>query len=267
MTVGESPRFAKLSTVANEEDHASGPSRVPPAATRRARRGILLVLLVVAASLIVAGVLPALRSVRGPRSSAQRPNVLLVTIDTLRADHLGCYGGKAATPVLDALAARGVRFPTAVAHVPLTCPSHASILTGRTPLGHGIRDNGGFVLPTSVPTVAEAFRTAGYRTAAFVSGFPLSSRFGLDRGFETYDDHLARGNDPRRPAYVERFADRTTDAALACTTTIPTPPTRRPPSLQRALPRPTTARLRSWTRRSHGCSTAFRTDRFRLSSS
>jgi tetratricopeptide (TPR) repeat protein len=78
-----------------------------------------------------------------------------------------------------------------------------------------MRDNGGFVLPPSVPTVAETFRKAGYRTGAFVSGFPLSSRFGLDRGFGTYDDHLSKGNDPRRPAYVERFADRTTDAALA----------------------------------------------------
>jgi tetratricopeptide (TPR) repeat protein len=78
-----------------------------------------------------------------------------------------------------------------------------------------MRDNGGFVLPPSVPTAAESFRKAGYRTAAFVSGFPLASRFGHDRGFGTYDDHLARGNDPRRPAYVERFADRTTDAALA----------------------------------------------------
>ena len=180
---------------------------------RRARRGILFVL---AGSLVVAGVLAALWGIRGSRSPAKRPNVLLITIDTLRADRLGCYGyGNAATPVLDALAARGVRFRTAVAHVPLTGPSHASILTGRTPLGHGMRDNGGFVLPPSVPSAAEAFRMAGYRTAAFVSGFPLSSRFGLDRGFGTYDDHLARGNDPRRPAYVERFADRTTDAALA----------------------------------------------------
>ncbi len=141
---------------------------------------------------------------------------MLVTIDTLRADHVGCYGhAQAATPTLDALAAGGVRFRTAVAHVPLTGPSHASILTGRTPLGHGMRDNGGFVLPPSVPTMAEVFSKAGYSTAAFVSGFPLSSRFGHDHGFGTYDDHLARGNDPRRPAYVERTADRTTDAALA----------------------------------------------------
>jgi arylsulfatase A-like enzyme/Tfp pilus assembly protein PilF len=140
---------------------------------------------------------------------------MLVTIDTLRADHLGCYGYVSAlTPTLDALAARGARFPTAVSHVPLTGPSHASILTGRTPLGHGLRDNGGYVLPKEVGTAAEDFRRAGYRTAAFVSGFPLDRRFGMDRGFETYDDHLPRGNDRRRTPYVERFADATTDAVL-----------------------------------------------------
>ena len=152
---------------------------------------------------------------RAPAGPAHRPNVLLVTIDTLRADRLGCYGyAGAATPTLDALAARGVRFSTAIAHVPLTAPSHASILSGRTPPGHGIRDNGGFVLPEKVRSMAEEFRDAGYRTAAFVSGFPLNRRFGLDRGFATYDDHLPRGSDPRRTAYVERPADRTTDAAL-----------------------------------------------------
>jgi choline-sulfatase len=151
---------------------------------------------------------------RQPGPSA-RPNVLLVTIDTCRADHLGCYGyRRAVTPTLDGLAARGVRFSTAVAHVPLTGPSHTSILTSRTPLGHGVRDNGSYVLPPTVPTVAEDFRQAGYRTAAFVSGYPLKRAFGLDRGFDTYDDQLPRGKDARRTAYVERTADRTTDAAL-----------------------------------------------------
>ena len=150
-----------------------------------------------------------------PSSPADKPNVLLVTIDTLRADHVGCYGDQAAsTPSLDALAARGVRFETAVSHVPLTGPSHASILTGRTPLGHGFRNNGGFVLAPTVKTVAEDFRQAGYRTAAFISGFPLDRRFGFDRGFDTYEDHLPRGNDSRRTPYVERFADQTTDAVL-----------------------------------------------------
>ena len=144
-----------------------------------------------------------------------RPNVLLVTIDTLRADHVGCYGyGAASTPTIDALAKRGIRFETAVAHAPLTGPSHASILTGQTPLGHGFRNNSGYVLTPEGRTAAQDFRLAGYRTAAFVSGFPLDRRFGFDRGFDTYDDHLPKGNDRRRTPYVERFADATTDAAL-----------------------------------------------------
>ena len=147
--------------------------------------------------------------------SAERPNVLFITIDTLRADRLGAYGhAAAATPTLDGLAARGVRFETAIAHVPLTGPSHASMLTGLTPIGHGVRDNGGYVVPAEVKTAAAEFSRAGYRTAAFVSGFPLDRRFGFDRGFATYDDHLPRGNDQRRTPYVERPADATTDAAL-----------------------------------------------------
>src|SRR3954449_8003228 len=148
-------------------------------------------------------------------SPPDRPNVLLVTIDTLRADHVGCYGyTNASTPTIDALAKRGVRFETAVAHVPLTGPSHASILTGQIPPGHGFRNNSGFTLSPQVKTAAEDFRQTGYRTAAFVSGFPLDRRFGFDRRFETYDDHLPKGNDRRRTPYVERFADGTTDAAL-----------------------------------------------------
>jgi arylsulfatase A-like enzyme len=150
------------------------------------------------------------------RGSAERdfPDVLLVTIDTLRADHVGCYGdGNAATPVMDGLASRGVRFAEAIAPVPLTLPSHASLLTATTPLVHGVRDNAGFVLGAAPPTVAEAFRAAGYSTAAFVSGFPVSRRFGLGRGFDAYDDRFPRGDDPARPSYVERRADETVAAA------------------------------------------------------
>jgi arylsulfatase A-like enzyme/Tfp pilus assembly protein PilF len=148
-------------------------------------------------------------------SNPIRPNVLLVTIDTLRADRVGSYGyAGASTPTIDALARRGVRFETALAHAPLTGPSHASILTGQTPLGHGFRNNSGYVLTPQVRTAAEDFRQAGYRTAAFVSGFPLDRRFGFDRGFDKYDDRLPKGNDRRRTPYVERFADATTDAVV-----------------------------------------------------
>src|SRR5688572_9445876 len=105
---------------------------------------------------------------------AARTNVVLVTIDTLREDRVGCYGHRdASTPAIDALARRGLRFETAVVQAPLTGPSHASILTGVSPLTDGFRNNSGFTLTTPVKTAAEVFRQAGYQTAAFVSGFPL----------------------------------------------------------------------------------------------
>ncbi|HVR70328.1 MAG TPA: sulfatase-like hydrolase/transferase [Vicinamibacteria bacterium] len=160
-------------------------------------------------------IVPGCRRAPAPGRAAERPSVLFITIDTLRADRLGAYGhAGAATPTLDGLATRGARFETAIAHVPLTGPSHASMLTGLTPTGHGVRDNGGYVVPAEIKTAADEFSRAGYRTAAFVSGFPLDRRFGFNRGFATYDDHLPRGNDPRRTPYVERSADATTDAAL-----------------------------------------------------
>lgn len=115
-------------------------------------------------------------------------NLLLVTIDTLRADALGAYGGRAATPNLDQLAGIGLRFTAAHAHAVMTLPSHASILTGRYPFEHGVRDNAGFRLGASDPTLAEAARHKGMATAAFVGAFPLDRQFGLARGFDAYDD-------------------------------------------------------------------------------
>ena len=174
--------------------------------------------------LAVAWWAPQLSRDRGPnltgqadgRSGRQRPDLLLVTIDTLRADRVGCYGrGDAQTPVMDGLAARGVRFAQSVAHVPLTLPSHASILTGQTPLRHGVRDNAGFVLQESAGTLAGWLGAAGYQAAAFVSAFPVHSRFGLGQGFTLYDDRFPRGDDAARPAYIERRADATVGAAVA----------------------------------------------------
>ena len=169
-------------------------------------------------ALILAGaaIIPLmLRSANlGPTRPAH-PNVLLITIDTLRWDRLGSYGASHnPTPVLDRLAARGTRFETAIAHVPLTAPSHASILTGLTPVRHGVRDNGAFVLTEKI-TLASTFRAAGYATAAFVSGFPLDRRFGFAAGFQTYDDRLPGSDGPGRAAYTERRADDTTERALA----------------------------------------------------
>lgn len=137
-------------------------------------------------------------------------NVLLITIDTLRADAVGAYGRPGApTPRIDQLAQGGVRFDDAHAHNVVTLPSHANILSGRLPTDHGIRDNAGFRLPADVETLATHLRRAGYRTAAFVSAFPLESRFGLAEGFEMYDDRFADAGP--RPAFLiqERSAART----------------------------------------------------------
>src|SRR5437867_13405669 len=102
-------------------------------------------------------------------------NVLLITIDTLRADALGSYGGPAATPALDRLAREGVRFDFAHAHAVVTLSSHASILTGQYPFRHGVRDNSGYRLAAEMPTIATLLKRAGYATGAFVSGFPVHS--------------------------------------------------------------------------------------------
>lgn len=118
-------------------------------------------------------------------------DVLLVTLDTTRADHLGIYGRREAeTPRFDALAREGVLFRQAFSHVPLTFPSHSSLMTGLLPTRHRMRDNGTTVLPADVPLLAERFRAAGYRTGAFVSAFVLDRRFGLDRGFDVYADDV-----------------------------------------------------------------------------
>ena len=121
-------------------------------------------------------------------------DVVLVTIDTLRADALGFAGNREAeTPHLDGLAASGWVFEQAHGHSVMTLPSHANLLTGQLPFQHGVRDNAGFVLPEGVATAAEAFAGAGFRTAAFVAAFPLDARYGLDRGFEVYDDSYPEG--------------------------------------------------------------------------
>jgi choline-sulfatase len=145
-----------------------------------------------------------------------KPNVLLITVDTLRADHLGVYGYKrGATPNIDHLARDGTRFEWAIAHAPLTLPSHASILTGTLPPFHGVRNNG-FRFPDSgPPALAEVLKKAGYRTGAFVGAFPLDSRFGLGRGFEVYDDLYGTRNASRDLTFVERKADDVNAKALA----------------------------------------------------
>ena len=128
-------------------------------------------------------------------------NVVLITIDTVRADHVGAYGDRdAETPNIDALAREGVRFDQAISPVPLTLPAHASLLSSTLPLHHGVRNNGGASFPPDRETLAGLFRQNRYRTAAFVGAFVLDHRFGLDRGFDVYDDAI-----PRNPAATSQF--------------------------------------------------------------
>jgi len=143
-------------------------------------------------------------------------NVLLVTIDTLRADAIGAYGNaRASTPTIDRLAAGGVRFSAAHAHTVVTLPSHANILSGSYPTRHGVHENSGFRLPPQIDTLATMLHALGYRTGAFVSAFPLDRRFGLDRGFDVYDDRYGKGRDRSAFHVAERAGTETVAAAQA----------------------------------------------------
>jgi arylsulfatase A-like enzyme len=156
-------------------------------------------------------------SAHGAVDSARGFDLLLITVDTLRADRLGCYGyERARTPAIDALAARGVRFEQAVCGSPVTLPSHATIMTGLDAPDHGVRHNGTFRLGEEQRTLAEVLREAGYRTAAFVGSFVLDRRYGLAQGFEHYDDRVEEASaTPSMGQYNERSADRVVDAASA----------------------------------------------------
>lgn len=144
----------------------------------------------------------------------RRPNVLLVTVDTLRADHVGAYGATgASTPALDALAARGLLVERAFTAVPVTLAAHATLLTGRWPPQHGVRGNSFYRLPDRETTMAELLRAAGYRTAAVVGAAVLDHRFGLDQGFELYDDRTT--SQAGTVLIAERDASAVVSRALA----------------------------------------------------
>ena len=129
-------------------------------------------------------------SVARPRGDGRR-SVVLISIDTLRADRIGCYGFSGVrTPAFDELARRGVRFERCVAQAPLTLPSHTTLLTGMSPVRHGVRDNGGFFAPPELRTMAEVFKDGGYRTGAVVGAYVLDSKWGLDQGFDFYFDRF-----------------------------------------------------------------------------
>lgn len=177
---------------------------------------LLAVLVLIAAALAVLAVMrPAAAPKPVAPAASGPPGVLLLTLDTTRADALGVYGGSGTrTPVLDGLAGRGTRWTRAVTPSPLTLPAHTSLLTGLLPPEHGVRDNGTAVLPKDVPTVAAAFASRGYATAAFVASRVLDRRFGLARGFQHYDDS-APAEQIGEYGYPERNARQMTDAALA----------------------------------------------------
>jgi len=160
------------------------------------------------------GIAALLATACGPAGpSRESPAVLLVTIDTLPADRVGCYGCPfVRTPVLDRLGRSGVQVRDAISPAPLTLPSHATLLTGLLPPEHGARENGLFVVGPEVRTVPERL-PRGTSAAAFVAAFPLRARFGLDQGFDPYDDDLPRPADRSGPA--ERHAAEVVSRAAA----------------------------------------------------
>jgi arylsulfatase A-like enzyme/Tfp pilus assembly protein PilF len=158
----------------------------------------------------------AAASACGRAADPRPPNVLLITIDTLRADRLGCYGRTtAATPAIDGLAREGLRFERAYTPVPLTLPAHATLLTGLEPAAHGLLDNGMVARELGTPTIAERLRAGGYDTAAFVAAHVLNRIFGLDRGFALYDDGPAEADESEGFFHGVADARGRVDAALA----------------------------------------------------
>lgn len=181
----------------------------PGAKSRGPSRSILMI-----GGLAVAVGLLAYVLVIRPGTTGRRPtgaeafNVLLITLDTTRADHLGCYGyGPARTPSLDGLAGEGIRFARVYCPAPLTLPSHCTIMSGLYPLAHGVRNNGRDLGP-GIRTLAEILKGHGYATAAFVSSFSVDSRFGIGRGFDVYDDTF-EAQQPLKGPNAERRAEET----------------------------------------------------------
>jgi arylsulfatase A-like enzyme/Tfp pilus assembly protein PilF len=160
--------------------------------------------------------------VLGRRPAPADVNVVLVTLDTLRADRLGCYGfNEVATPNIDALCAEGVVFEQATATAPMTLPSHASILTGLIPPKHGVRDNGGFFLEPEKTTLAERLKDGGWATGAFVGAWVLDARWGLDQGFDHYSDRFDLSKyKVVNLGTVQKKGDEVMDLALAWLETV-----------------------------------------------
>lgn len=149
--------------------------------------GFLLIVVALAAVYFLALQRSEFARLKGKREF----NYILVTVDTLRADRIGCYGySRIETPYMDLFAARGIKFERCIAPTPLTLPSHTSLLTGTFPTFHGVRDNGGFLVPQEITTLAELFKQEGYQTAGFVAAYVLDSKWGISQGFDYYFDQF-----------------------------------------------------------------------------
>lgn len=181
----------------------------------------VVILSLVAIAVIAVGII-LVRFVR-PASNAPRggPNVLLVTLDTTRADRIGAYGWRhGRTPTLDHLAKEGIIFTRAYSSVPMTLPSHTTIMTGLYPFYHGVRDNSGFELDPRARTLAEIFNDHQYQTGAVVAAFVLDARFGLNQGFAEYRDRIPSRAQFERFEVPERNAERIVDDALDWMSTL-----------------------------------------------
>ena len=191
--------------------HGSGTDGSVRRAPRAGRRlAVLIAVLAVCAIAAGAVLVRSLGTAPVPASSPTRDNILLVTLDTARADRLGSYGyARARTRYLDRLAAEGVRFESAFSPAPITLPAHASIFTGLYPFEHGVRNNGNFYLQDRFETLTTILSKHGYRTGAFVGAFVLDRRYGLARGFDTYDDRMQGSQAQVVSLEAERRGDRT----------------------------------------------------------
>jgi arylsulfatase A-like enzyme/predicted Zn-dependent protease len=175
--------------------------------------GLIIILIAAALTvLLIRQTRPGFSALRGEQDF----NVILITLDTTRADRLGCYGfSRVETPTIDSWAARGVKFDNCITPTPLTLPSHSSIFTGTFPLFHGVRDNGGFILPEELTTLAEVFKSRGYATGAFIGAYVLDSKWGLSQGFDTYFDRFDLGKFEKISlGTVQRPANAVMDEAL-----------------------------------------------------
>ena len=174
---------------------------------------------------LLAAVALVLPQNRASAAGGAKPNVVVITIDTLRADHLGCYGySRIETPNLDALARLGARFTQAYTPVPITLPAHTAIFTGSFPMATGMHDFSGNKLPANGTTLAKVLRDNGYTTAAFIGAAVLDSRFGLNQGFETYFDHFDFSRlDETNLDLTERRGDLVMDEALGWLKQAPRP--------------------------------------------